>query len=140
MATVLRQQANERRELTRDEVQQRLLWLRRFAKLSDEAIRIPGTSYTIGLDGILGLIPGVGDFATAVASLLMIHQAHTLGVRKTIILRMLGNVAIDCVVGAVPVLGDLFDFGWKANTRNLRLLEAELLQDGNKKSRNHVSR
>lgn len=89
----------------------------------DSAFRIPGTQFRIGLDGIIGLIPGVGDFFGLVVSFYFIFVATRMGLPNPIVGRMLVNVAIDSAVGAIPVLGDLFDFGWKSNRKNLALVE-----------------
>ena len=101
--------------------------LRRLDKLSqllDTAILIPGTRFRVGLDGLLGLIPGVGDTIGAVFSTYIILEAARLGFAKGTLLRMIGNVAVETLVGAVPILGDIFDIAWKANVRNLALLRA----------------
>lgn len=96
--------------------------LQRLADLLDAAIGIPGTRFRIGLDGVIGLLPGIGDGATLVAGLWIVHRAHRLGIPKRLVARMLANVGIDALIGAVPVAGDLFDVFWKANQRNMRLL------------------
>ena len=90
----------------------------------DEAIRIPGTNIRIGLDALLGLLPGGGDIAGGLASGLIILQAARDGAPAPVLGRMLGNVVVDVVVGAIPILGDVFDVAWRANTRNVRLLDA----------------
>jgi len=97
--------------------------LRRWARIFDSAFRIPGTQITFGIDPILGLVPGLGDVASPVFSLLFIWHGFRLGVPKVVLARMVLNVLIDTGVGAIPVIGDLFDFGWKANAWNLALLE-----------------
>jgi hypothetical protein len=97
--------------------------LRRWARLFDSAFRIPGTNITFGLDPILGLIPGLGDLTSPVFSLFIIWHAAKLRVPKVVIARMMLNALIDSGVGAIPVLGDLFDFAWKASAWNLALLE-----------------
>ena len=97
--------------------------LRRWAGLLDDAFRVPGTDIRFGLDPILGLIPGIGDLASpALAVLLLVHGARV-RVPKIVLARMVLNSLIDFVVGAIPFLGDLFDFGWKSNVWNLALLE-----------------
>ena len=101
----------------------RLETLQRWARIFDSAFRIPGTRITFGLDPILGLIPGLGDVASPVFSLLFVWHGLRLGVPKVVLARMVFNVLIDAGVGAVPVVGDFFDFGWKANEWNLLLLE-----------------
>ena len=97
--------------------------LRKWSVLLDSAFRVPGTTFTFGLDPILGLIPGIGDLTTPFfASLLLLHAVR-LRIPRVVQLRMLINAAIDLAIGFVPFLGDAFDFGWKANVRNLALLE-----------------
>ena len=98
--------------------------MRDLARVLDEAVRIPGTNIRIGLDALLGLLPGGGDVAGGVFSGLIILQAARAGAPAPVLGRMLANVAIDVVVGSIPLLGDLFDVAWRANTRNVRLLES----------------
>ena len=107
-------------------VDERLARLDRFADLLDSRFRIPGTGLRFGLDSIIGLIPGIGDTATAATSLYVVVQAREMGCGKWTLARMLGNVAIDGILGSVPLLGDIFDFAWKANRRNIRLLREDL--------------
>ena len=97
--------------------------LRALTRWMDEAIRVPGTPFRIGLDGLLGMIPGVGDLAGGLVSSSFIVAAARLGAPPAVLARMGLNIGLDALVGAVPFLGDLFDFGWKANRRNLDLLE-----------------
>jgi hypothetical protein len=97
--------------------------LRKWSVLLDSAFRVPGTRLTFGLDPLLGLIPGLGDVTTPVFAALVLLHAVRLRVPRVVQLRMLINAVIDFGLGAVPVVGDLFDFGWKANVRNLALLE-----------------
>ncbi|HUP60518.1 MAG TPA: DUF4112 domain-containing protein [Thermoanaerobaculia bacterium] len=100
-----------------------LVALRRFAFLMDEAFMLPGTRIRVGVAALLGLIPGIGDVIGAVLSMWIIAGALRHRVRPRIIGRMVLNVAIDLVFGAVPVAGDLFDFLFEENMRNMRLLE-----------------
>ncbi len=96
------------------------------ARALDSAIRIPGTRIRVGLDPVAGLIPGVGDLVgAALASYLLVLAARH-GAPSSILLRMASNLALDSLVGAVPILGDAFDVGWKANLRNLALLQQHL--------------
>jgi len=97
--------------------------LRKWSVLLDSAFRVPGTRVTFGLDPVLGLIPGLGDVTTPIFSALVLLHAVRLRIPRVVQLRMLLNAAIDFAVGFVPMLGDLFDLGWKANVRNLALLE-----------------
>lgn len=98
--------------------------LRDLARVLDEAVRIPGTNIRIGLDALLGLLPGGGDIAGGVFSGLIILQAARAGAPTAVLSRMLGNTLLDVVIGAIPLLGDVFDVAWRANTRNVRLLES----------------
>jgi hypothetical protein len=109
--------------LTRDPGVERL---RTLARLLDSSMRVPGTSYRFGIDAIIGLVPGIGDAIGAVLSAYIVFQAARMGASPATLARMLGNVALDTIVGEVPLLGDLFDAGWKANTRNITLLESHL--------------
>jgi hypothetical protein len=97
--------------------------LRRWAVLLDSAFRIPGTRFRFGLDAIIGLIPGIGDITTPAFSVLVLIQAVRMRLPLVVQARMVLNAALDMVLGLVPVLGDLVDIGWKANLRNLALLE-----------------
>ena len=106
----------------------RLDRLRRFAHQLDDSIPIPGTSYRIGYDALVGLIPGVGDVAGFLVSSYIIVEAARFRIPKATLFRMIANVAIETLVGSVPLLGDVFDAAFKANVRNLRLLERRLDQ------------
>lgn len=97
--------------------------MRKWSVLLDSAFRVPGTNLTFGLDPLLGLIPVLGDLTTPIFAALLLLHAVRLRIPKIVQLRMLMNAAIDLVIGVVPVVGDVFDFGWKANVRNLALLE-----------------
>lgn len=97
--------------------------LRKWSVLLDSAFRVPGTGLSFGLDPILGLIPGLGDLTTPVFSALLLLHAVRLRIPRVVQLRMLMNAVIDLGIGAIPFVGDVFDFGWKANVRNLSLLE-----------------
>jgi hypothetical protein len=93
------------------------------ATLLDTAVVLPGTNIRFGLDALIGLVPGIGDTITTAMSLWIVHEAHQLGAPGHVIARMLGNVALDSVVGAVPLIGDAFDVMWRSNRRNMRLLQ-----------------
>jgi hypothetical protein len=97
--------------------------LRRWAVLLDSAFRIPGTRIRFGLDAIIGLIPGLGDISTPTFAGLLLLQAVRMRLPIVIQARMVLNAALDMLLGLVPILGDLVDVGWKANLRNLALLE-----------------
>jgi len=94
--------------------------------LLDDWFRIPGTAIRFGLDGIVGFIPGIGDIIGGIASCVIIFAAWARGVSYVTLARMLVNWGIEVLLGAVPVLGNLFDIGWKANRRNYKLLTSSL--------------
>jgi hypothetical protein len=106
-------------------------WAERLVRLMDDGLRIPGTEIRLGLDAILGfLLPGVGDALGAVSALSLFGLAVRRGVPYVVLLRMALNVAIDALVGAIPLLGDVFDVGFKANRRNLQLIERSAAAPG----------
>jgi len=92
------------------------------ATVLDDAIRIPGTNIRFGLDPGIGRVPGLGDLLGGAASAYIILEAARAGASASILVRMAANVGIDTLIGALPVIGDLFDFAWKSNARNVRLL------------------
>lgn len=92
----------------------------------DSRFRIPGTDIRFGLDSILGLIPGIGDTVSALPSAYLIITAHKMGVSRFTLSRMMLNAAIDWVIGAIPIIGDIFDIGFKANRRNVVLLRSHI--------------
>jgi len=100
----------------------RLQRLRSMAWLLDNSIPLPG-GFRIGLDALIGLVPGIGDAIGALISVFIINEARSLGAPRSVLMRMSGNVLIETVIGAIPFVGDLFDAGFKANMRNLALLE-----------------
>lgn len=91
----------------------------------DSSFRVPGTDMRFGLDGIIGLVPVVGDVATTGMSVVFVADAYKIGASKRVIAKMMGNVGLDFAVGLIPVIGDLADFAFKSNTKNLRLLKEE---------------
>lgn len=108
----------------------RLSRARALAHLLDDGIRIPVIGVRFGLDPVIGLIPGLGDFAGTIMSSYVVLLGARLGAPRSVIIRMIGNVAVDTIGGAVPLLGDLFDFGWKSNIRNVALLDRWIDQPG----------
>ena len=105
--------------LTRE---QRFARLEAIGNLLDMAFIVPGTNVRYGLDGLIGLVPVVGDIVTTAIALWIVREARALGAPRWLVTRMLANVALDGAVGIVPVLGDAFDVAFKANVRNIRLL------------------
>lgn len=99
-------------------------WARKLSRLLDSAVTIPGTDIKVGLDPILGLLlPELGDSLTALVSLTLLGVAFRERVPKLVMARMLVNIALDALLGAIPLVGDLFDFAFRANDRNLALIE-----------------
>ncbi len=100
--------------------------LRQISHLLDNAIPIPGTKYRIGLDPILGLIPGGGDVIGSIFAGYVVFKSAQMGVPQETLVKMAANIVFDTVAGTVPVAGDLLDFAWKANVKNIELLDAHL--------------
>ena len=98
--------------------------LRSITMLFDQAFRVPGTSWKFGLDALIGLVPGLGDVAGALVAMYAMNVARKLNAPSVVRMHMLSNVALDALIGIVPILGDIFDFAFKAQTRNLALLDA----------------
>ncbi|MGO4386491.1 DUF4112 domain-containing protein [Microvirga sp. 2YAF29] len=96
------------------------------AKLLDNAFLIPGLNRRVGLDAVIGLVPGVGDAISAALASYIIWEARRLGLPRWKIARMVGNVAVDTAIGAIPLAGDVFDVFFKANQRNLRIIHEHL--------------
>src|ERR1041384_7628684 len=99
-------------------------WIEHLARLMDGAI--PIGRWSIGIDPLLGLVPGIGDLIGAMISMLIVMRAVQAGIPRIAVARMMTNVAIDSLIGAIPVLGDAFDFAYKANLKNLRIYEQSL--------------
>lgn len=104
----------------------RMQRLEAFADLMDSRFYIPGTNWRFGLDGLVGLIPGIGDAATAAVAFFILWEGYQLGASKATLARMAGNIAIDFAIGTIPVAGDIFDVAFKSNRRNVALLRRHL--------------
>jgi hypothetical protein len=100
------------------------------AQLLDSAFILPGTNVRFGVEAVLRLVPGVGDAAASALSAYLLYEAYRLGVPKHVFARMAANVAVEGLVGAVPLVGDLFDVGFRANRRNAKLLRDHFVQCG----------
>jgi hypothetical protein len=105
------------------EARERLRWL---AWLLDSSIPVPGTSFTIGLDALIGLVPVLGDLVGVLLSSYIMSEAARLGAPRPLLWRMAFNVGVEGVIGIIPLAGDVFDAAWKANQKNVRLLDAWL--------------
>ena len=117
-------------KLSADEQLAQLEWL---ADLLDSRFVIPGTNVRFGLDGVIGLIPVAGDIISALISFYLISRAAELGLSPWVKTRMVWNVALDTVVGAVPILGDMFDVSFKSNRRNIALAKRYLAKHGSRR-------
>jgi hypothetical protein len=118
------------RALPTPEAASRLARVKRLAWLVDAAFVLPGTRFRFGLNSLIGLAPGGGDAILGLISLYIVREAAALGVPRHLVMRMIGNVAVEVVGGSIPVLGDLFDVALKANLRNIRILEDHLRATG----------
>ncbi len=116
--------------IVRDDPASRTRRVRVLAQLLDNSITVPGTGWKIGLDPIVGLIPGIGDLIGAVLSGYIILEAARADVPGFVLFRMLANLGFDTLLGAVPAVGDVFDAAWKSNTKNVALLERHLSKQG----------
>jgi len=105
--------------------------LKRLSEKLDDSITIPGTERKIGIDPIIGLIPGGGDLIGGVISIYIMHSGIKMGVSRETIIRMFVNVTLEFVIGCIPVIGDLFDATWKSNQRNVKLIEDSVMSDEN---------
>lgn len=114
----------DRPPLSARERARRLSRIKRLAWMLDAAVRLPGTRFRFGLNALAGLTPVAGDAAMTAISLYIVYEAYRLGVPTGKIVRMLGNVGIEAMAGSVPVLGDAFDATFKANLRNIALIDA----------------
>lgn len=113
--------------------------LEQLSYVLDGLFRVPGTQWRVGLDALVGLVPGVGDFVTSAASFYILAAGVRYGVPKVTLLRMGANVAIDYLLGAVPVVGDLFDAAWKSNRKNVELLRGRSLVPAGEARRGRLS-
>jgi hypothetical protein len=114
--------------------------IRKVTQFMDEAFEVPGTNYRVGWDSIIGLVPVVGDLVTAGISAWIIHEANKQGISRWQMMRMLGNVGIDFTIGLIPGLGDLADAVFKANSKNLRILERHLEKQEKRRQKEHAAR
>lgn len=112
------------RQTPEERTEERLDTLRSLSTLLDNSIRVPGTNYRIGLDPIVGMLPVAGDLPTTALSVYIVFEAASIGVPRATLARMVVNLVIDALFGSIPVVGDVFDAVWKANARNVSLLEA----------------
>ena len=119
-------QEPEIKDIGRGQIEQEVQMLETLAHLMDSAFVIPGTSMRVGVDSLIGLIPGLGDTISALISRYIVKQASKYNLPWHLKLKMSFNIFIDWLIGIIPLIGDLFDVGWKANTRNVELLKKHL--------------
>ncbi len=117
---------NQEQPLAIQAADRRIARLERLADTLDSSFRIPGTQIRFGWDSVLGLLPGVGDAAALAPALWLLVEGRRMGARRRTLVRMAVNTAVDAAVGTVPVIGDIFDIGFKSNRRNITLLKREL--------------
>jgi hypothetical protein len=103
--------------------------LKRIARFMDAGWGIPGTRFRFGADSVLGLAPGAGDLVAMLVSIYVLVKAHEMGAPKPLLMKMAGNIAIDTGLGAVPVLGDIFDMFFKSNLKNVDLLHDFIMKN-----------
>jgi hypothetical protein len=112
--------------MSSEETTVRLGHLRRFAHWMDDGIRVPGIPLRFGLDPIIGLVPGLGDAVGAALATWVLVEAARLGASRATLGRIVYNIAVDALGGAIPLVGDVFDVAWKSNIRNVALVERQL--------------
>ena len=100
------------------------------ARIFDTAFVLPGTNVRFGIEAVMRLVPGIGDAAASALSCYLLYEAHRLEVPSHVFARLVGNVAIEGIVGAIPLLGDLFDVGFRANRRNVAILREHFAREG----------
>ena len=114
--------------ITAPETADHLTVVKALARVMDTAFHIPGTNVRVGLDSIIGLIPGIGDAIGSLIGSYIVLVAARLGVSRAVLLRMMLNLGIDTVIGIIPIVGDALDVAWKANVMNAKLLERALAE------------
>lgn len=117
---------------------ERFKWLDRIAALLDSRFKIPGTNIRFGLDPLISFIPFAGDVLTTVISSMLVYQMYQYGASRKLVIKMMGNVLLDAVFGAIPVIGVIFDLTYKANDRNVRLLKEHYLEGKHQGSGNWI--
>jgi len=118
--------------------EEKLLRLKLLGNRLDEIITIPGTKYKIGIDPIIGIFPVIGDLLGSIISIYIIYSGSKMGVSSQVIAKMSLNLGIDFTVGLIPVFGDIFDMGWKANKKNIELIEKNINQTKENKGFNNL--
>jgi len=118
--------------------EEKLLRLKLLSERLDNSIKIPGTNQKIGIDAIIGIIPILGDFIGAIFSTYILYSGIKMGVSSKIVKKMAANIAIEFIIGSIPIIGDIFDALWKANKRNVELIEKATLENQENNRLNHL--
>ena len=118
--------------------EEKLLRLKLLSERLDNSIKIPGTNQKIGIDAIIGLIPILGDFIGVIFSTYIMYSGIKMGVSSKIVKKMATNIAIEFILGSIPIIGDIFDALWKANKRNVELIEEATLENQENNRLNHL--
>ena len=109
--------------------EEKLLRLKLLSKRLDDSIKIPGTNQKFGIDAIVGIIPILGDFIGVIFSVYIMYSGIKMGVSSKIVKKMAANIAIEFIIGSMPIIGDIFDALWKANKRNVELIEEATIEN-----------
>ena len=118
--------------------EEKLLRLKLLSERLDNSIKIPGTNQKIGIDAIVGIIPILGDFIGVIFSTYIMYSGIKMGVSSKIVKKMAANIAIEFVIGSIPIIGDIFDALWKANKRNVELIEEATLENQENYRQNYL--
>ena len=111
---------------TEEIIEERMGRLKLLSQRLDDSITIPGTKYKIGVDPIIGLIPGGGDVFGAILSIYIMYSGIRMGVPRATVNKMFKNILLEFIIGCIPIVGDLFDIVWKSNQRNVKLIEESM--------------
>ena len=118
--------------------EEKLLRLKLLSERLDNSIKIPGTNQKIGIDAIVGIIPILGDFIGAIFSTYILYSGIKMGVSSKIVKKMATNIAIEFIIGSIPIIGDIFDALWKANKRNVELIEEATVENQENYRQNYL--
>ena len=118
--------------------EEKLIRLKRLSERLDDTFTIPGTKYKIGIEALIGAVPIIGDLIGGILASYIMYSGMKMGAPPRIIARMAVNIAIDFAIGSIPIIGDLFDLVWKANRKNVELIEDATLDDKEEQKLNYL--
>ena len=118
--------------------EEKLIRLKRLSERLDDTFTIPGTKYKIGIEALIGAVPIIGDLIGGILASYIMYSGMKMGAPPQIIARMAVNIAIDFTIGSIPIIGDLFDLVWKANKKNVELIEDATLDDKEEQKLNYL--